>query len=414
MKSTETIPHTECEWCHSVQSDKDMHPVRKGEDLMCDNCYNTINKEEETVMSNKFNPNNCHAINVSGKRKGLQCGNPKGNLEIGEGHYLCNNHLKMWTKNIDSLIFISTMTQEQLIKVLEPAASIPKGVRPAAKLAAQFGMKTAKEALAEGGAITRAYINKETEDDEMDVIKEMKANLYVMEEELKAMEQDPERINEAAELFSDMAELDREIRWEESHEAATMPTDVHGDKGQVDERYEEMVHNQLMDMQEEEESRYHIVGSGPRNLMTDKVLMRKVHDLLVEQFTKAKRVHGDKLVAVSGGAKGYDFVFARAALEAGVRLHVYIPSPTYVEYYWKGAQARSWIDAVLAQAEEVKIICEHHQGGKANFVRNDAMVEVGDQYWVYDIKTRGTTQFIKKAAQKEGTRIWRVNATLKA
>jgi uncharacterized phage-like protein YoqJ len=133
------------------------------------NQTNTINEnnKKEDIMS-KFNPKNCHAINVSGKRKGLQCGNPKGMLTIDDGRYLCNNHLKQFTKTkgVDFKFVDLPPVQEQLITHLELPQPDLRVRTPAQVIAGIEGVHRASEVLASIDAgtnpITHQYLNKET------------------------------------------------------------------------------------------------------------------------------------------------------------------------------------------------------------------------------------------------------------
>jgi len=157
---------------------------------------------------------------------------------------------------------------------------------------------------------------------------------------------------------------------------------------------------------------FFIVGTGASRLQDNWGKMHQVKDICVAQLERAKAAHGDNLVVVSGGSRGFDYALARAALEAGVRLWVVLPSTGYICFYWGGDRAR--IDNACVQAEAVIYVNETYVGrnrkpGASNFDRNEAMVSLAAQngsLWVYNKRSRGTSHAFGKAQSMGISKVW--------
>jgi uncharacterized phage-like protein YoqJ len=296
-------------------------------------------------MSINFNFNNCHAINVGGKRKGLQCGNPKGGLAVTEDkRFLCGNHLAMWSDDPDCIQFVPLPAKQGSLEDNGlDITHIPAGPSPAHRIVGTKGTKEARDnlntVLQEGGLVAKAYLDKE------DHMPEGSAAL--------------------------------------GHPPEPEPTTI------------------VLDKEED----YFIVGSGTRSIWGDGDKMKQIHDNLVEVLLRAKDVHGDNLVVMAGGATGFDYVIARAAITAEVRLQLAIPNETYISYYWN-KQAHH-MDKLIEYAEKVVYVTGRRYGAKSNFDRNKYMVDRADQVWVYDKTSRGTSHAYDYAVKK-GVRIWLV------
>lgn len=161
----------------------------------------------------------------------------------------------------------------------------------------------------------------------------------------------------------------------------------------------------LMDIRDrerylEETKRFIIAGTGSRQLKVapDQEKVR-VWNWILDNLRASKEKHGDNLVVMSGMAEGFDEAIALAAIELGIELHVEIPSPDYRDYYWgktslTGRDRRDEFDAIIAHATVVNYTCDHHMSGKANFVRNHAMVDKADAFLIYNRNSRGTSHCV--------------------
>lgn len=148
-----------------------------------------------------------------------------------------------------------------------------------------------------------------------------------------------------------------------------------------------------------------IAGTGTRSIWGDKETMRTLHIKLVTMIKGAVEKHG-KVIVISGCAKGYDYVLARAAKEAGAELHLHIPSPTYLDYYWGiEGKEREWVNSIADEASVVRTICENHMYGRANYVRNQTMVDECDILWVFNPNNTSGTRQCTDYANKKGVRM---------
>lgn len=158
-----------------------------------------------------------------------------------------------------------------------------------------------------------------------------------------------------------------------------------------------------------------IAGSGSSSIMGDKEVMKDVFTWLVDRLT-AGIDKGYTIDGISGAAPGFDYVWARAILEVDLPLTIALPSPDYLDYYWglmsDGTHSlrrinkpgnRKWIDRVIEEATTVVHICDSYivdgRAGKANFVRNEWMVDNCNWLWVYNPKSSGTSHAYSYAAK---------------
>lgn len=110
-------------------------------------------------------------------------------------------------------------------------------------------------------------------------------------------------------------------------------------------------------------------------------------------------------LVISGGALGWDAALAYCAAVEGIPYKLVLPSKDYGAYYWKdhaGAFRR-----MLHFAASVEYVRPSHIGangkpGHANFDRNARLVELADEFLVYDAGSPGTRHcvgLIRKAGK---------------
>lgn len=141
---------------------------------------------------------------------------------------------------------------------------------------------------------------------------------------------------------------------------------------------------------------YNIMGTGSRSL----VLREDRHEIyaVLEYYLKLKLESHPDLMLVTGMAEGWDEAIAKIGYRNGIPYHVFLPNPTYGGYYWSKPEGKSpkqgsltgknrmkTFSQLLNGATEVTVVCSSvYEGGvHANFLRNDAMVDVADYGVVY-------------------------------
>lgn len=151
---------------------------------------------------------------------------------------------------------------------------------------------------------------------------------------------------------------------------------------------------------------YVLTGTGTRKLQNaDKDTKVKVMNQLVAKINELKEEH-DSLVVMSGGAEGFDSALIAAAKHCNVPYVMALPSPSYGEYYWgkKSQTGYNRLDKFkeyMEGAAQVIYVCQDHQWGKANFIRNDYMMKWAHEVLAYDPtgKSTGTQHAIKGATR---------------
>lgn len=171
-----------------------------------------------------------------------------------------------------------------------------------------------------------------------------------------------------------------------------------------------------------------LVGTGSRSLRTEPPGVRAhaatlVNDRLGQAFVE----RGDYLIVMSGMAEGFDHLLAVTALSLGIPLWCAIPNKGYGRHYWQRNsvtgrdQYAEWC-RILDAAYRVTYVMEDIHGTSdlylagvhSNFVRNDWMVEQGDDFAAWDLTSRGTAHCvaaIKRAGKwRDGMALDRVEA----
>lgn len=151
-----------------------------------------------------------------------------------------------------------------------------------------------------------------------------------------------------------------------------------------------------------------ITGTGQRRLVNAPLDKKKE---VLDKVMQIMSEHNATKV-ISGMAEGFDSAIAVAATQLGIPWIAAIPSPTYKDYYWirtsltKRDQSAKW-DRIISAAEEVVYVCDDHQWGKANFIRNAWMMDNADMVITYqdpNSPSSGTADGIRRA-KKAGLEI---------
>jgi hypothetical protein len=155
---------------------------------------------------------------------------------------------------------------------------------------------------------------------------------------------------------------------------------------------------------------YVVAGTGSRSLQTasreDKL---NAINLVDAELVRLMETHGDNLVVMSGMAEGFDKLLAMRAIHHGIKLWCAIPNKGYGRYYWgkhslTGHNVMSQFKDIVDGAWRVTLVMEdvhnlqgiYGPGGKhSNFLRNDYMVEQGDEFLVWDPSSSGTKDCFK-------------------
>lgn len=173
-------------------------------------------------------------------------------------------------------------------------------------------------------------------------------------------------------------------------------------------------------------TKYTIVGTGSRSLVTDETKFNKVLGYLTELLAKAKVKHGENLLVISGMAEGFDEALAKAAMANDIALLAAIPNRGYSNYYWKNhsmtalnrfadfqelagyANSTGGVVYTCGCVKNQPAKCGHWDGRIYNFQRNSWMVDQADIVWVYDPSSKGTAHAYG-LARKAGIRTHIIN-----
>ena len=142
-----------------------------------------------------------------------------------------------------------------------------------------------------------------------------------------------------------------------------------------------------------------IMGTGSRG-MVKRQDRREIYEALESYVLFLKQSDPD-LVLISGMAEGWDEAIAKVGMRNGIPYHVYIPSPSYGHYYWRknsitGKNRMATFNTLVEHAAEVHVVCANHEYGRANFTRNQVMVDACDSALVYDANSSGTRDAVAR------------------
>lgn len=109
------------------------------------------------------------------------------------------------------------------------------------------------------------------------------------------------------------------------------------------------------------------------------------------------------LVLISGMAEGWDEAIAKIGLREGIPYEVYLPNKTYGQYYWGrksllGFDRSEHFQQLIDGCAELHIVCPdiYVDGVHSNFLRNQSMVDTCDHALVYEPKSRGTQDAVRR------------------
>lgn len=152
-----------------------------------------------------------------------------------------------------------------------------------------------------------------------------------------------------------------------------------------------------------------VSGTGSRSLQLKPDDARRVLPTLRERLKELRDEHGS-IVVMAGGAEGFDSALATAAKLEGIDYILALPSKDYGDYYWRrnsvtktdrSAKFQEYVDGALL----VIHVCQNFMGnepkrpGKANFDRNQYMVDHGDYFFVYDRTSTGTKDAVRRISK---------------
>lgn len=152
-----------------------------------------------------------------------------------------------------------------------------------------------------------------------------------------------------------------------------------------------------------------ISGTGTRQLIKNPTRWSQVADQIDQVFA----VHDDIDLIVSGGAEGFDELLAWRAYVNEIPYALYIPNPTYADYYWKkhsvtGINRTEDFRDMILFAATTHYVCQsiYVNGEHSNFIRNKAMIDVADLMIVCSpITSSGTGHAYKYILDKEVSHI---------
>lgn len=138
-----------------------------------------------------------------------------------------------------------------------------------------------------------------------------------------------------------------------------------------------------------------VMGTGSRSAVTDEN-PKAIYDHLEARVLQLHEQFPN-LVLISGMAEGWDEMIASVGYRNEIPYDVYLPHPTYGEYYWrdhsvKGHDRYGYFQLLVRGARRVHIVSQTLYVGTlhANFVRNARMVEMCDMALVYKPTSSGT------------------------
>lgn len=159
-----------------------------------------------------------------------------------------------------------------------------------------------------------------------------------------------------------------------------------------------------------------IAGTGSRSFqdLPEEERQRILADLKVYLVTEADRItaehDGRQTVVMSGGALGWDAWLARAAMDVGLGVVFCIPNKGYGDYYWGKVGRADNFYRMLALGMFTEFTLEEvhkqtgiyyrepwtHERTHSNFMRNQRMVDLADQFVVYQPSSRGTKDCVDR------------------
>lgn len=137
--------------------------------------------------------------------------------------------------------------------------------------------------------------------------------------------------------------------------------------------------------------KFAITGHRPNSLFTESPYSEENYQILLAFCRKIlKNADPTKVTLLIGMALGFDMAMAEAAVEKGIPFIAYVPCRGQ-EKVWKDVRHQAKYLALLASAQEIKILGEKYTHGCMQ-KRNEAMVDDCDVLLtLYNYGTRGGT-----------------------
>lgn len=146
---------------------------------------------------------------------------------------------------------------------------------------------------------------------------------------------------------------------------------------------------------------YVVAGTGSRSLAKESSKFDTVLLVTKDRLALIQALFG-KVEVVSGMAEGFDELIAFAAIQLDIPFHACIPHSGYADYYWRrnsvtGSDRLDTFQFLLDRAASVEYVCYsiYVNGVHSNFIRNERMVELADEFIVYDPTSAGTSHCLK-------------------
>lgn len=160
-----------------------------------------------------------------------------------------------------------------------------------------------------------------------------------------------------------------------------------------------------------------LAGTGSRSLESEDVTVKgDVYRLIREELLPFRNKPSKEFVVMSGMAEGFDKLLAVVALELNIKLWCAIPNKGYGKYYWgekslTGENRFAEYLHIVKQATYLTYVMEeihncrygelYLNGRHANFIRNDFMVKIANEFLVWEPTSAGTKDCLKTIKRYE-------------
>lgn len=157
------------------------------------------------------------------------------------------------------------------------------------------------------------------------------------------------------------------------------------------------------------------MGTGSRELIVheDKLNIHNTLQAFILLLRDDLAGLGDELILITGMAEGWDESLAIIGMENNISYIAVIPTKNYGEYYWgkksltgfdrnpefrtlvRGATEIYWLEDVFGPAKMTQR-GPTYNGEHANLVRNQVMVDMCDMAVVYNPRSAGTRDAVRR------------------
>ena len=137
------------------------------------------------------------------------------------------------------------------------------------------------------------------------------------------------------------------------------------------------------------DGRFVLSGTGSSSIHTNQQLCGRLSSVIHDEIRSQLLVYPE-LMILAGGARGFDFLLAQAAMVLGIDYVLALPNQGYKNYYWPDITPAE--QEVFDHASKTIYVCKslYVDGLHSNFVRNNFMVEHSDFMLVYNPVSPGT------------------------